>query len=187
MKIIRKGTFETNSSSTHSYTVSNYGSVYETLYPDANGVITIKGNDFGWEFEKYDDAASKVSYVATLINECLESLEDISINNTWVKKYIPDSLFDGDKPVIKDKIKLLFESVIKDHTGCNEIVYETEDCYVDHQSWDSGCDILGFTYEEMKNFLFNPGSTLYTGNDNSTLVWDNGQLVDSSDLEDDED
>ena len=187
MKIIRKGTFETNSSSTHSYTVCSISKTLDTLYPDANGILTIKGNDFGWEFEQYNDVYSKVSYVATLINECLESLEDIAINSEWIKKYIPDSLFDGDKPIIKDKMKSLFESVIKDHTGCNEIVYETEDCYVDHQSWDSGCDILGFTYEEMKNFLFNPGSTLYTGNDNSTLVWDNGRLVDSSDLEDGED
>jgi hypothetical protein len=188
MKIIRKATFETNSSSTHSYTVCNKANVYETLYPNEDGTLTLNGGDYGWEFESYDDVYDKVSYVATLVNNHLEGLDELlaSGDHDYLYRYFPDKLFENGFPRIKETIQELFEKVIKDHTGCTEIVYNTEDCYVDHQAYDGGCDILGFTYDEMKNFLFNPASTLYTGNDNDEMVWQCGRLVSRSEIDDED-
>lgn len=67
-KNTRKGVFETNSSSTHSLCVSNIkGMMDNSFYPNENGVLVIPGNEFGWEFEKYNDAATKASYLTILL------------------------------------------------------------------------------------------------------------------------
>lgn len=63
-KIIRTGVFETNSSSSHSLSVAREDQefVMETIYPDQNGVISVIGQEFGWGWDKYNDARTKLAY-----------------------------------------------------------------------------------------------------------------------------
>lgn len=65
MRKIRKGVFETNSSSSHSICIDDKTFILDTLIPDADGVITIKAGQFGWEWKKYNDAKAKASYCLT--------------------------------------------------------------------------------------------------------------------------
>ena len=49
MKNIRESVFETNSSSTHSVTISckrNKEYMYDTLTPESDGSLTFKGGDY---------------------------------------------------------------------------------------------------------------------------------------------
>src|SRR5579885_45905 len=65
MKNIRNKVFETNSSSSHSISIYNATKgLYDTITPDSNGVITLTGGEFGWEWEKYNDAITKANYAA---------------------------------------------------------------------------------------------------------------------------
>lgn len=63
-KIVRTGVFETNSSSTHSLSVARGDQefVYDTIYPDQNGVIHVSGKEFGWGWEKFNDSMTKLAY-----------------------------------------------------------------------------------------------------------------------------
>jgi len=64
-KIIRTGVFETNSSSSHSLSVAREDQefVYDTIYPDQNGLIKVTGEEFGWGWTKYNDSMTKLAYL----------------------------------------------------------------------------------------------------------------------------
>jgi hypothetical protein len=64
-KIIRNGVFETNSSSAHSISISKCDQefIIDTIYPDQDGVILVKGEEFGWAWEKFNDSMTKLAYV----------------------------------------------------------------------------------------------------------------------------
>jgi hypothetical protein len=64
-KLIRLHCWETNSSSSHSLSLANgeMEFVYDTIYPDQNGVIRVFGQEFGWGWEKYNDSMTKLAYV----------------------------------------------------------------------------------------------------------------------------
>lgn len=134
MKKIRQSVWETNSSSSHSISIGNDNQdmVLDTIYPDENGTIYVNGGDFGWEWNKYNDAKTKLSYAYQ---------DGVDV---W-----------------------LLEEVIKEHTGAKTVIFgDINNGYIDHQS--SGvartmCD----TARNLKNFIFNKNSWLFTGNDNS--------------------
>lgn len=150
MKNIRHNVFETNSSSTHSISISEKANgIYDTIVPDDNGVIVLNGGEFGWAWNKYNDSLTKLNYVA------IYALFQISIGNA------------------KEDIKNLLIEVVKEHTGAKEIIFnfsttDTEDnnySYIDHQSTDAAKDAF-YSKEYLKDFIFNPNSWLFTGNDN---------------------
>lgn len=106
-KLIRKGVFETNSSSSHSIAIASEDKefVLDTIYPDQHGTIIIRGEEFGWDWFKHNDAETKASYAAQQFsndNDALEKLE-------WV---------------------------IKDQTGAERVIFEgLDNGYVDHESY----------------------------------------------------
>ena len=64
MKNLRSSVFETNSSSTHSIAITpNTDGIYSTIEPK-DGVIVLNGGDFGWGWEKFNDALTKANYCA---------------------------------------------------------------------------------------------------------------------------
>lgn len=63
MKTIRSNCFETNSSSTHSVTISKEKSIVKDF-----GGLEIYCGEFGWEWKKYNDFKTKASYIWTLIS-----------------------------------------------------------------------------------------------------------------------
>lgn len=139
-KLIRELVFETNSSSCHSISLSNktgQSFLLDTLYPDENGIITINGGQFGWEVAQYNDAYTKASYAATSTLYWLDS--EVLIG------------------------------VIKKQTAAKEVILNiSEDygsefySYIDHES-TSTCPKNA---EDLRDFIFNKNSWLYTDNDN---------------------
>jgi len=153
MKKTRQQVFETNSSSTHSISISelNDNDILDVLIPDEDGNIVLEGGEFGWDINAYNDAQSKASYAAIYAME-------------WARD---DS---------ENFIKILI-NVIKEQTGCNEVIFnfssEYNDqsgkkwAYIDHQSVED--KKLHYMFENpstLRNFIFNKKSVLETDNDN---------------------
>lgn len=144
----RHSVFETNSSSTHSISISeNIDGLLDTIVLDCNGNVVLSGGEFGWEIRTYNDALTKANYLLVYAMTCASS-----------------------KPEYED----VLIKVIKDQTGCKEVVYdvqlyndELDFGYIDHQSTEDGQ--LDYLFEDenlMRQFIFNPQSTLETDNDN---------------------
>ena len=89
---IRRGCFETNSSSTHAICIAKEG------YTKGN-YIEFEIGEFGWEFDTYSDLHSRASYLITAIfnsdkeyaDEKLQQLKDILDKNN-IKYDIPREL-----------------------------------------------------------------------------------------------
>lgn len=161
-KLIRQSVWETNSSSTHSLSITSSNNLNDTIIPAEDGTITLTGGEFGWEIEDYWDAFTKANYCAL----------DICPRD-WVayRKYSADYKSHEDiKPEINseeaelnDRLKMLVK-VIKEHTGAYSIIFKLEG-YIDHQS--RGTSNEAFENEEtLKQFLFSKSSGLHTDNDN---------------------
>ena len=139
-KLIRKGTFETNSSSAHSITVNSNVIVYDTIIPDENGRIIITGQEFGWDWFKSNDPLTKAAYAATSFqhnDHQFEILCEVIRNHTGATH-------------IDVRISSDYESP---YYG-----------YIDHESYG----IVPRSYDELKNFIFNKNSWLFGGNDNES-------------------
>ena len=144
MENIRSNVFETNSSSTHSITISNSNnasnSTLATILPDENGTIYLTGGLFGWEYEKYNSALTKANYCAIACDH-------------YDTKY-PNK-------------EMLIE-VVKKQTGAKEVIFNIDNnSYIDHQSIESGILEKVFkSKENLRNFIFNKRSWLIIDNDN---------------------
>lgn len=157
---------ETNSSSSHSvvictdpkYMITKDNPLYNLQVQDDGTLFIPKRYDnFGWEYEKYNDPLEKIWYICGILfgNYC---------NN--------------------HKLRKLFETVLMKFTGATNIKYEwleerkknpidTDPEYgdcgypeIDHNSSDIFPEIVE-SGESIKDFIFNTRSWLYLGNDNS--------------------
>lgn len=143
MKLIRRGTFETNSSSTHSIVIPrNVNS-----YPSGDTFTFTPGN-YGWEFDKHNFA----NYLYTAIICFDEYGEDVS-RNYWEEK-----LSNILNPYYKN---IVFEEPSKWNLG-DSVYYE---CGIDHMYQMK--DLLD-TLDKDDNLLLNSlmAGVVYTGNDN---------------------
>lgn len=147
MKKIRKAVFETNSSSSHSLHIDSKTKLYETIYPDDDGVITLEGGQYGWEWEKTNNTRKKANYMATyaLGSETqADMLKELLLEHTGAKEVLITCSGDSDSD---------------NHS------------YIDHQSarCEGGDGGNAFnSKEDLKNFIFNTNSWLFMGNDNDS-------------------
>lgn len=144
MKKIRKGVFETNSSSTHSLHISSEdkGRLMQTLDMDEEGTVHLYGGEFGWQQDTYHDANSKASYLAIYVQDWTADFE-------------------------RERMRTDLIDVIKKQTGCADVVFAEDLGYIDHQSVEGhALHYLWEDLEEMRQFIFNPDSYLETDNDN---------------------
>ena len=149
MKQIRSSVFETNSSSSHSISISSTGAIDTTLIPNDDGILLIgpgaNETGFGWEIASYYDAETKAVYAY------LQALYSKS----------------------QEYMNMLYK-VILDQTGADEVIFTLSDSfndddygYIDHQSAIYETPFEPFDSEEdLKNFIFNKSSELQTDNDN---------------------
>lgn len=148
---IRQGVFETNSSSTHSISISsdNSADLMDVLPVDENGAVVLEGGEFGWEQETYHDAMSKANYMMVYALD-------------WSRERKEDFL-----KTLRD--------VIQEQTGCNEVVFKIDGNegefypygYIDHQSVENyDYDYVFEDKEKLRQFIFNKDSYLVTDNDN---------------------
>lgn len=145
---IRQSVFETNSSSSHSIIISDKtDGILDTLdcICDNDDTMVFEGGEFGREWSRSNDPEKKISYCATDNKENPERLA-------------------------------MLAKVIAEHIGCKEVEFRLTDeedteyskyYYVDHQSVGTSSDAFE-SEATLKNFLFNPGSWIFTGNDETT-------------------
>lgn len=146
VKKIRQNVFETNSSSTHSITISNEGPLINdgSIEPDENGIVWLYGGQFGWGYDVFKDNLTKANYCAT-----------------WIGIY---SYYDDNDRF--EKLEKAIKSVIEDCLMVKiDINSEDYSSYIDHQSIDELPDNL-YSTSDYINFIFNPNSVLIIDNDN---------------------
>lgn len=151
---IRQSVFETNSSSSHSLTVATFteGDILDTLYPNNEGVIVVVPDEFGWEWQDYSDPQTKLSYCAIYARDWVgeDTEKYLGILTTVIQQQVGKDVV-VQYPLEKDK---------NDYYGNG---------YIDHQSVE--CRDLDYLFqdpEKLRQFIFNPKSTLSTGNDNNS-------------------
>ena len=146
MKIqVRKGLFETNSSSVHSIVIGNNG---EDIHKHLPTTLEFYGGEFGWEHEVYTDTDSKASYLYTSIVNCRSDID------------VEDTLKRIKQILAKWNVKAVFEELDENNNFRGF-------CYVDH-AYDNIELINELTTNEdlLMNYLFSSGSSVETGNDN---------------------
>lgn len=170
---IRKGVFETNSSSIHCISIAKYLPEIYTGY-----AADFKTGEFGWEHRAYYGEQDKMSYLWTAI---------ISNFTDWVEK--PDGgykrvvrLDDPDYIKIKNAIIEALESVGFENDGWNirfqeepsDTIYN-EFGYIDHcPNKEDFIYPIVFNKDRLLRFLFNHESCVSTGNDND----ESGDMLD---------
>lgn len=148
MKQIRKGVFETNSSSTHSICIAKN---VELTIPKS---LHFSFGEFGWEIDTLYSVGEKASYLYTglMANRRDEDFENIML--VLKNKGIDVT---ADEPIYK---KYTYD-------GSDGGEYIDNGGYVDH-SYEMGDFLNAICEDESKlmNYLFSELSFIITGNDN---------------------
>ena len=159
---IRKSCFETNSSSTHAICITKRKADKDN-FPDS---VEFNHDEFGWEFEVYEDVRNKAAYLYQAISDlCYE-------DNKKKSEYI-NQIYDT---LGKYGIECSFDTNDKDENGWSV-------GYIDH-----GNDTKDFVNAVMNNenrllrYLFGE-SKVITGNDNGYIFGDYMKEHDFSDYE----
>lgn len=150
---IRKNVFETNSSSSHSLTVSE-GDITGQPFSDhtlREGVVIVGKGEYGWEFEQYYGIYDKLAYLITQIN--YEDIPQGDAATVTAELRESDPRFD------------MLCRVVEEHTGVKLQVQPGSTGYVDHQSSDVGLELFD-DEKQLRQFLFNSNSYIETDNDN---------------------
>ena len=158
MKVqVRNGCFETNSSSTHSFSIGN---TYNDLTVSKDGYIHTNLGEFGWEIEDYPESSVKLAYILLVIAYLYKC------DFWWIS-----ANFNGNYEKLKETEEYQeVENLIKERLNCEGIIIDSDsEGYIDHQSiedyrtfdeWlnDTGADSI-------EDFIFGD-IILHTDNDN---------------------
>lgn len=142
-KLIRRGVFETNSSSTHSIAIGSDTDLLGFSPNTTDNGIEIHTDDFGWSYEIYGSVESRLSYILIYIRD-------------W----------SGDK---HEEFTQVLTNVVSDHTGAAyiKLIEDKEKGYIDHQSVeDQNYHYLFEDPSVLKTFLFSKDGYVETDNDN---------------------
>ncbi len=152
---IRDAVFETNSSSSHSVTVSaeeladDYGITKATL---RSGVIRVQTKTYGWEWARAYSPEAKIAYLVTqLAGEYASGKPGKDVTQQVRRDTRVDSML----------------SLIERRTGCRVEVIGASSAYVDHNSVGTGVELVG-DQDKLMKFIFGQRSYVETGNDNSS-------------------
>lgn len=172
---IRRGVFETNSSSTHSVSVSRTNTQYydsnvlNAFIDECDNKVHVKFGEFGWEIRNYYLPTDKLQYIVTMLAETegnnISSVEELFETDGF--KLINDAIADYchcDGIWIDEDIKL--ESY---EWNGRVLSYIEHNGYIDHQScegYNSVQDFLDYYGLDATQFIFDTGVTVHTDNDN---------------------
>jgi hypothetical protein len=154
MKQIRRGIFETNSSSIHSITIANNESDdFKNYLPEK---LVFDVGEFGWEFDRYNDTNTKANYLYTglfyhkkkeeYLNKIKETLEKWGVEVVYPEVNVAPGTY--------GPITLI--------NGYQKFFYIDHSCLLD-DFIDQVCN----DEELLMNYLFSPESFIATGNDNN--------------------
>jgi len=154
---IRRSVFETNSSSSHSVTVSSeelagdFG-IHKALL--RGGVIRaeLQEGGYGWDWHRYYSPGAKIAYlVAQLAGRQAYGTSGKDISSDVRRNSSVDALL----------------SKIETRTGCRVEVVGAGPCPIDHDSVGVGVELLHSGDDGVLRFIFGKDSFVETGNDNS--------------------
>lgn len=156
MYSIRKGVFETNSSSTHSICVTKENEVKLDIPNKIE--IDLSEYEFGWEHRIVSSTEEKLAYL--LLGMCGYKEMTKAIDNLYV-------LMD----LLKDKVEIInIRGIEFNKYKSEKIYYSVDGGYVDHgNELQEFIDDLLLNKELLYNFLFSSNSFIITGNDNSEI------------------
>lgn len=163
-KVIRRGVLETNSSSSHSVCICSDSEVCKAgdhvwdldLREDGTLFIPVPAINFGWDFFKTNRCLMKIQYAYGLAFHCCAE-----------KQYIVTDLIKrvtGAKKVVIEWVEE-YKKKEKEQKGILGNIY-VETPEIDHQSLDLYDEVFE-NEDTLKDFIFNPKSWLYGGNDGS--------------------
>ena len=160
MAKIRRGCFETNSSSVHTICISPK----DIMPNDYPSIVYFEGGRFGWEYDEFWDVNSKAAYLLTMI----------------VGIYGLDT---NEEREATDKIvNMLSEEGIE----CNfdYIDFYRHDAYIDHvEDWTEFLPQIINNKDLLFRYLFGD-SVVITGNDNDYSVSDVRRLANRLEYDD---
>lgn len=149
----RIGLFETNSSSSHSIHISTMGE-HNGKLNCIDGKIYSRGDEFGWGYEIFTDAQTKLDYLITHLFSRYDKQEDVDMAEAANPYY------------------LMIKRVVEGYTGCELVLVPIEEQsgywpfgYIDHQSYGEANEAL-VDEDTIADFIFNPNSELVIDNDN---------------------
>lgn len=151
-EVVRRGVFETNSSSSHVLSIG-WGEFGADRIPLDDGVCRIYPGEFGWGYERYQDAASKASYCLTYAMGGYDGAKKNAAQLEMLRRVVSVSV---DAPV-----------EFCPHEKMRDWDYEWG--YIDHQSNKGEGDYCAVAFESdeaLRAFIFNPASVLIIDNDN---------------------
>ena len=156
-QVTRKSAFETNSSSTHSIVISGGNYVSDKLHVNADNEIEAHSGEFGWGYDEFNDAETKLAYCVTYLMLNINKNVD---QESFTKNDIEWLGFLGNTD---SRIGMLANVIITE-TGKN-IRFMKDACdyspwgYIDHAS-DDVCEQAFESEKSLRDFIFNPDSTL---------------------------
>lgn len=158
MRQIRHYVFETNSSSTHSITITHKGIANNNIPVGRDGFIHTELGEFGWEIEDYNDQAGRLSYLVTMLA---------------VKSQIEMWRYGDKRAIVKELMELHeFEKLsdkIGRHARCKGVIVDPSEGYIDHQSHEGYRNFQDFLAQydtDVVEFVFGRGNIVHTDNDN---------------------
>lgn len=172
---IRSSVFETNSSSTHSVSISRKNSKYydasslNFFIDDNDNKVHVKFGEFGWEIESYWSPYDKLQYIVTMLVEtegnsitCVDDLfqtDGFKLINDAVANYC-----NCDGIWIDEDMKL------DSYTWDGKTHYYIDhNGYIDHQSCEDYKTVQDFLDDyclDVTQFIFDSGVVVHTDNDN---------------------
>lgn len=155
---IRRGVFETNSSSSHSLTIPDDLTDLNLFYAGIPRTIDVELGYYGWEEETYTSPAVKLSYLFSGLNYGYH--DDSAPNFNLV-----------DEILKSNKQMSVYIKYLKEEWGCTVKIHVPEgakpyDVGVDHQSVGT-LDFNTFSnFDELTKFIFDRRAEVITDNDN---------------------
>lgn len=151
---IRRGCFETNSSSTHAICIAKEG------YTKSD-YINFEIGEFGWEFDTYNDLYSRASYLITAIFNSSKEYADEKLQQ--LKNILDENNIEYDIPTPKVKSW--------EYDGKTEYYYDI-DGYIDHVGETrTFVEAVLSDPDRLMRYLFGD-SMIITGNDNDDAYSD---------------
>lgn len=170
MKVIRRGVFETNSSSSHSVSIKNENISESYLRVDPfDNLVHVQPGEYGWSYDTLKTQTDRLSYLCTMLL-CTEGAKVNSVDEI--------TELDGYKEINKiiaekcncEGIIIDGDMEIKSYTyGEKTHTYLDFDGYIDHQSCEGYSNINAFLNDynlDIVNFIFNDGVKVIIDNDN---------------------
>lgn len=161
---VRSGVFETNSSSTHSLSLSpTMDNMVPPPIPESMlvyGVMYVIPGEFGWEEETYHDVESKLSYLYTDAMSHIPYERD----SKTIDPNTPESRIEF------EKLQIIADAV-KKYSGVDVLFNVQRDDYypfgyIDHQSYGTCGEVWDEGVDGIIRFVFSNNSYFTTDNDN---------------------